>query len=625
MIASKHAQLAIAGRGAGAVTLVWPEPHAIALIGVTVVIFFLYTRPWIRMELVSLLLLFALLVLFYAFPYTSGGAQLTDAEVFHAFGHPALVAICSLMVLARGLTMTGALEPAVRLLSRVWQWSRSGGLLLTLVIAALASAFVNDTPVLVLMLPMLLSVAERNRYPAAKALMPVNFAILAGGMLTSIGTSTNLLVLSLAADLGMEPMGLFDFTSTAFLSLLVALPYLWLIAPRLLPDNSSELVHRPRVYSARIVVDERSPLAGKSLAALSAALGRDFPAVTVLREGASQPAVPSHVLQPGDAVMLQDTSKGLSELAAALKVTLFERDGAGRFVGSAGDRVDLHLVEIAIGNESHLPGRTLRDERFAERHRIVIVGVNRGPTLVLPESGDLGSLPLASGDILLALGSQEHIERLQAIPGLLLLDRRVQLPRSPLAPWALGIMAGVVALAATKTVPIHVAAFAGVIAMLLTGCVKFEGIGRALSLQVVLLVASSVALGQSLVATGAAAWIAGGVSTAAALVTPPWQLAMFMAFSALLTNFVSNSAAAAVGTPIAIATAVQLGAPMEPYVLAVLFGANLSYATPMAYQTNLLVMNAAGYRFADFLRVGVPLVLLMLGTLAILLARKYGL
>jgi di/tricarboxylate transporter len=199
------------------------------------------------------------------------------------------------------------------------------------------------------------------------------------------------------------------------------------------------------------------------------------------------------------------------------------------------------------------------------------------------------------------------------------------LARSPLAPTALAIMAAVLIFAALKLLPIHVAAFLGVMAMLVTGCVRFEGIGRALSLEVVLVIASSVALGQSLVATGAADWIAHGIAVVVVHVPPAGQIAVFMAFAALLTNFVSNAAAAAVGTPIAIATAVELGLPLEPFVLAILFGANLSYATPMAYQTNLLIMNAVGYRFTDFVRVGGPLVAIMLIALSVLLANRYGL
>ena len=183
----------------------------------------------------------------------------------------------------------------------------------------------------------------------------------------------------------------------------------------------------------------------------------------------------------------------------------------------------------------------------------------------------------------------------------------------------------VVLAAAAKWLPIHVAAFLGVLGMLFTGCVRLDGVGRALSLEVILLVASSVALGQALLVTGAAAWVAEGVSALIDTAPPALQVAVFIGFAATLTNLVSNAAAAAVGTPIAIATAQSLGLPLEPFVLAVLFGANLSFATPMAYQTNVLVMNAAGYRFSDFVKVGVPLVLIRLTTFAVLLTRRYGL
>ena len=603
-----------------------PSPHAIAVLALTIVVFYLYTRPRIRMELVSLVLLLALLVMFHLFPYSAGAAQLTDAEVLHAFGHPALVAICALMILGRGLTMTGAMDPAVRGLARIWRWNQSLGLLLTLAIAGLASGFVNDTPVLVLMLPMLLGISERIGYPASKALMPVNFGILAGGMLTSIGTSTNLLILSIAADLGMRPMGLFDFSSTALISFAVALPYLWLIAPRLLPDNTVRGANPPRTFDGGVAVEANNPrLAGRTLAELAKALGRELPATGVVRDGRKLPADSATKLATGDVVLLRDSPQGLHELASTFQTTLFDRAGAGRFVESDSEPEDSLLVEVVIGLDSLLAGRSLRQARFAASHRVVVVGLRQGTEGLLQDGRDLADIPLAAGDVLLVQAKEARIADLRKAPGLLLLDSTTTLPRSPKAMWALFIMASVVLAAATGWLPIHVAALVGVVAMLLTRCVKLEGLGRAISLSVVLLVASSVALGQALVETGAAAWIAQGITLVVEGVPPAAQIAVFMAFAALLTNFVSNSAAAAVGTPIAIATAQQLGSPLEPFVLAILFGANLSYATPMAYQTNLLVMNAAGYTFRDFLRVGTPLVLLMLTTLSILLARRYGL
>ncbi len=602
-----------------------PGPHALLLIIVTVATFYLYTRPWIRIELVSLLLLVTLLLIFYLFPYDGANTRLTELEIFESFGHPALVAICCLMILARGLTKTGAMEPVVRLLGRVWKVSRLLGLLLTLLAAGAASAFINDTPVLVLMLPLLLGLAERIDYPASKTLMPVNFAILAGGMLTSIGTSTNVLVLRIAEDLGMQPMGLFDFTETAVMAFALALPYLWLVAPRLLPATGKERV-RARLYEARVQIDDASTkLNGRKLSDLGRTLGRPLPAFGLLRDGQELPFDETHELKAGDALLLRDTAAGLREFASAFGADLFERAGAGRFIANDKPHSDNTLAEVVIGSQSELNGRTLRDVRFAEQHEVVVVGLSRGTGGLLRSVADIASTMLSAGDILLVQGSTERIDRLRGRSDLMLLDASLSLPRSPLAPTALAIMGGVLVFAALKLLPIHVAAFLGVIAMLVTGCVRFDGIGRALSLEIVLLIASSVALGQSLVATGAAGWIAQGIAAVVQFVPPAGQIAIFMAFAAVLTNFVSNAAAAAVGTPIAVATAVELGLPLEPFVLAILFGANLSYATPMAYQTNLLVMNAAGYRFSDFVRVGAPLVALMLLALSVLLAKRYGL
>jgi di/tricarboxylate transporter len=602
-----------------------PNPHAIAVLAVTVVAFYLYTRRWMRMELVSLMLLASLLSIFYLFPYVSTAHRITETEVLQSFGHPALVAICSLMVLGRGLTMTGALEPIVRLIGRVWELNTAVGLLLTLGLAALASGFINDTPVLVMMLPLLLSLAERTGYPASRTLMPVNFAILIGGMLTSIGTSTNLLVLSIAVDFGMKPMGVFDFTATTGIALLVALPYLWLVAPRLLSTQSGEPKEHAREFRARIVAEPHNgKLVGRDGSALRRILGRNVPLVELIRGSERLPADAFGAVEAGDVLVLRDTPAGLRDVSTAFNTELFDRTNRGPFIAADDADDDVSLGEVVIGTDSSFVGSTLSQARFAERFHVVVVGLKRGTEEILRDGLPIGDVPLAAGDVLLVQGREKRLRALKAEPHLLVLDSNLQLPQSPLAWRALLIMFLVVATAAMRIMPIHVAAFLGVIAMLLAGCVKFDGLGRALSPAVVLLVASSIALGHSIVTTGAADWIALGVTALVEPASPAVQVAAFMAFSALLTNFVSNSAAAAVGTPIAVATATQLGAPLEPFVLAIMFGANLSFATPMAYQTNLLVMNAAGYTFRDFIRVGLPLVIIMLVTLSVLLAARYG-
>ena len=258
---------------------------------------------------------------------------------------------------------------------------------------------------------------------------------------------------------------------------------------------------------------------------------------------------------PGDAIILRDNPAGLREVAVTFHVELFDRQGLGHFIEDDVKRVDTHFIEVVIGSDSELIGRTLRDAAFAERHHVVVVGVNRGTEGLRRRITDIADQPLAASDILLIQGPADRVRQLSKVPGLLVLDAGLMLPRSRLASIALAIMATVVILAATKALPIHVAAFLGVLAMLFTGCVRLEGLGRALSLEVILLVASSIALGHALVATGAADWLATGVVALVGTAPPALQLAVFMCFAALLTNFVSNAAAASVGTPIAVATA----------------------------------------------------------------------
>ncbi len=455
--------------------------------------------------------------------------------------------------------------------------------------------------------------------------MPVNFAILGGGMVTSLGTSTNLLVISIAADLGVRQIGIFDFTAISVGALLVAIPYLWLIAPRLLAAGAPGGAAHRRLYESNIRVTDGSALSGKSLAQVSSVLGRQLPLLQVSRAGRWVSMESVQQFMPGDELLLSDTPTGLREIASTFSVELFDKEGLGSFFKGDGARDDHGVVEVVVGPKSMLCGNSLKEARFAEHFGVVVVALHRSDTDLLRASADLAEVVLQAGDLLLVQGPESRIAAMRGQWDLMMLDSKMVLPRTPLAPWALGIMAAVVALASFKVLPIHVAAMLGVVAMLWKGCVKFEGVGRALSLEVVLLVASSIALGLSLVGSGAADWLASGAVAATSEWPAAAQVACIMTMSALLTNFVSNSASAAIGTPIAVTMANQLGLPAEPFVLAILFGANLSYATPMAYQTNLLVMSAAGYSFRDFVRVGLPLVVLMLVTLSWLLVRHYSL
>ncbi|MFO7325505.1 MAG: SLC13 family permease, partial [Pseudomonadota bacterium] len=469
-----------------------PDTHALVTLLTAAGAFYLYTRPWMRVEMVSVLLLLVLLVIFHFFPYFSRDAQLTEVEVLGSFGHPALVAICCLMILARGLTVTGALEPMVRLLTRLWGLNPLLGLLVAILVAGAASAFINDTPLVVLLLPVLLGLAQRTGTSPSRTLMPVAFAVLAGGTLTAIGTSTNVLVLSIAGDLGMPSMGVFDFTRIAAGGFAVALVYLWLVAPRLLPDAPVAGIAAARRYEAEVELNaEHRRLVGRSLGRVQRALGQKLPVTAVERQGAELGPDEDLVLEAGDVLRLCDTPEGLREFAAVF--------GVRELVRPAEQHPDMRLAEVVIGNDSPLVGRMLSNVRFEETHQVQVIGRDNGSTDLLHSRPPAREVPLSAGDVLLVHGSAEQVAALHSVAGLMVIDSTRELPRTPRAPVAVLIMAGVVALSATRVLPIHVATFAGVVAMILTGCLRLEGMGRALSMEVILLVASSIALGQSLV------------------------------------------------------------------------------------------------------------------------------
>ena len=229
-----------------------PSPHAIGAILLTAAMFYGFVSGRARVEIISLLTISAIALGLYSFPLP-GQAPTDGLKIaFQGFGHYALITICALMVLGRGLVTTGALEPAARLLTRVWRFNRQVGLLVTLLLAMGMSMMVNDTPVLVLLLPVMAAIAANGGMAASKTLIPVNSAVLIGGMATTIGTSTNLLVVSIATDLGLPPMTVFHFTPIVLMAAVVALPFIWLVMPRLLPDNSIAAGHEPRRFAATL-------------------------------------------------------------------------------------------------------------------------------------------------------------------------------------------------------------------------------------------------------------------------------------------------------------------------------------------------------------------------------------
>ncbi|MHC9512105.1 SLC13 family permease [Kangiella sp. M94] len=601
-----------------------PNNHALFVLLLTVFALYLFRRDDIPLETSCVIVLLMLTIGFSFAPFHNFNGRLEPMQFFSGFGHEALIAVCSLMVCGQGLVRTGALEPIGRFLGKIWKTSPLFSLLLTLIIAGVLSAFVNNTPIVVLLLPILVSVAIRTKSSPSSLLMPMGFATIIGGMATTIGTSTNLLVVSVASDLGLPDFGMFDFLLPASIAASVAIVYLWLVAPRILPERQAVMKNTsPRVFTAQLHIEEGSFADGKTLSEVINKTDGQMKVIRIQRgEEISIVPMPDAKVKAGDRLRVIDSPDHLKEYEQVLGAKLFRR---GKLISEDHPLTaeNQQLSEIVVTPGSPLAGRTLKDVEFIDQYGLVAIALHRGDSVVDMHNKGLGTVTLHVGDVLLVQGGQKDIAEFKKSGEILILDATTDLPKSHRAPRALAIMGLVVLLAAVGALPIAISALGGAMLMILVHCMTWREAMHALSAQVILIVASSLALGIAMIETGAAEYLAQAFVASLYGAPPAVLLSGLMLLLALLTNVVSNNAAAVIGTPIAVSIANQLNLPAEPFVMAVLFGANMSFATPMAYKTNLLVMSAGGYKFSDFIKVGVPLVILMWITLSIVLPILY--
>jgi di/tricarboxylate transporter len=596
-----------------------PNVHALAMLLTTGAALYMFSKDKWMLEITSLSLLVVLVVGFALFPY----ADFDPTDLFFGFANEALIAVCALMVLGQGLVRTGALEPVGRMLGNLWSKAPFFSLLVTLVVGAFLSAFVNNTPIVVLLLPILISVCLRNKSSPTRVLMPMGFATLVGGMATTIGTSTNLLVVNVAADLGLEKFGLFDFAYPASIAAGIGILYLWLIAPRLLPDRESKLLDAsPRLFDARLLLSAGSLGIDKTLGEAIALTGGDMNVVRIRRGDTMIMPLPDVVLRQDDRLRVQDTPQNLKLYEEALKAELYS--GETKVDADHPLSADSQtLAEIAVVQGSSLDRANLAYARFLDRYQLAVLALHRAGKDIWRAKEEIHEVILQPGDVLLVQGPKEQLGTLKRSTEFLVLDSSVELPSSKKAGLALATLTVVVALAATGVMPIAIAATAGCAVMLGTRCLSLGGAIRAISPSVYFVVAASLALGMALQVTEATEYLTDVFLFLTQGSSPVVVLSALMLLLAVLTNVVSNNAAAVIGTPIAVGIAHALQLPPEPFVLAVLFGANMSYATPMAYKTNLLVMSAGNYSFSEFVKVGVPLTILMWATFTWVLSTLY--
>jgi len=604
-----------------------------AVIGVALVLYAWERTP---MEVTSVGVICALLLFFHFFPVLGDdGANLLDAKrILLGFANPALIAVVALLVMGQGMVRTGVLDRGARL---VLGLGGGGGgawvpLAVTLAAVLVVSAFLNNIPVVIIFIPIMQALAARFDHSVSRLMIPLSYAAVLGGMTTLIGSSTNLLVNSALIEMGERPFAFFDFTVPGLVLAGTGLVYVVFIAPHLLPERESLadvlLEGRGKQFIAQITLSADSDLVGKG------APGGIFPGlsdmtVRMVQRG-EQPLLPpfeDYAAQPGDVLVVAATRQALTEALAKDRGLLFPDLQDGRVLEADGDRPweggDQMLAEVMVAPASRFIGQTLRQIGFRYRTQCIVLGVQRRSRMFRARMTDIR---LEAGDELLIQGRPEDVGRLKADRDVVLIEWSAQeLPALDHARRASFIFLAAIGLAALGILPVVVAALAGAVAIVATGVLNVRQASRAVEPNIITTIVAALALGASLQETGGAAYLAQALSEVLHGAAPAVVLSFFFLFVAVLSNLISTKACAVLMTPIAVDLALSLGLPPEAFAVAVVFAANCSFASPIGYQTNLLVMGPGHYRFVDFCRAGVPLIILMWVVFSLFAPWYYGL
>ena len=574
-----------------------------------------YASERLSMELTSLLVILTFMLLFTFAPLTNadGTLLISSGDMLTGFANPALITIMALLVMAQGLFQSGALERLIDQASRRAARSPELAIFTVLMGAMIASAFLNNTPVVLMVIPVLAAMASRASSNASPYMMALSFITILGGMLTLIGSSTNLLVADTAARLGMTELGFFDQTLPGLVLMAVGSLYVLFVMPRILKTREAGQDDSDTDSGRQYIIELRLRY-GDSLIGSETAAGF-LPALSgmtlqMIESGAQTmlPPFDDHQLQSGDKLYIAATRREIADALAQKDHPL--RNHLMRQVPTGDDNSeDLMLAELVVAPGSRIAQRAIGLTGFTHTTDCLIIGVQRRSSMLRHEMSDIR---LKAGDVLLVIGQQSAVEGLRQNRDTLLMEWSArELPRFEKAGPARLIFATTVLAAASGFVPIVVAALAGAIAMVTSGVLNVRQASRGFDLRIFLVVAAALAMAQSMEVTGGAAYVSSHFLSLFDNGSPAIVLSAFFLLCAVVTNLLSNNATAVLFTPLAINLAAALDVDPMAFVLAVIFAASCSFATPIAYQTNLLVMTPGNFRFSDFMRAGIPLVLIL--------------
>ena len=576
-----------------------------------------YIGEWLPIQLTSAGVLIVLMIIFHFIPGDNGESLLQPSDLLAGFADPALITVLSMLVIGEALVRTGALHHVAHDILHLTRGSGKKALALMLVFAAALSGFSNNTPIVVIFIPMLQSLADKLRLSASKVMIPLSYAAILGGMTTLIGSSTNLLVSTSLQNMGEEPFSMFSFTLPGLIAAIAGLIYVSYVAPLLLPERkvmSENLVDvTGRQFLTQLTIGPSSLLAGATAQSGRFNLLQDV-SVQMVQQGehAELPPFDNLTFSAGDIIVVGGTRKKIIDLLtrdSGLYSEIELRPGDQMISGDPRDDKNQQvLVEIMVAPYSRMIGRNLEQINFRRRFGCIVLGIQRRSRMMRRITENR----LEAGDVLLILGKRRDVQLLDSNKDIVLIEGSTsELPNRSLARRALVAMFCIIALIATNIVPVVLAALSGAIAMLALGCLNIRQASRAIDGRLVFLVAAALAMGQSLQITGGAEFVSHAATSIIGTAYPTLLLSVFFLIVAIVTNVLSNTAAAVLFTPIAVSMAYAAGVSPVPFAIAVVIAANCSFASPIGYQTNLLVMGPGHYRFSDFIRVGAPLMFLI--------------
>lgn len=564
----------------------------VATLAVTFIAVFLFATEKIRMDAVAILVLSSLVLL----------GQIDTKSALSGFSNSATVTVTAMFVLAAGLQNSGALDSIGSLLAKVktpWLF-----ILALCGINAVISPFVNNTAVVAVLIPIVIAAAQNIKLAPSKALIPLSFSSQMAGVCTLIGTSTNLLVNSIAQTQGHSGFSMFEFAPLGIIFFLVGIVYLLFTSRFLLPESYLKLEEGEGFgkYVSELKVNKNSVLIGKTLA--ESGLTEEFGlfAVGLLRNG-DRLSTPTHqILQKHDVILLRGESVDLS--GAREKYGLHHVVYGRRDVDEE-DFDDLMVAEVMISPTSRWIGGTIPILRQRWNKDATVLGMQRRSTIIRER---LRSISFKMGDILLLTLPKEDMDDLRKDKDFIVLSSDlVKTEESWHAKFALWVMVGVVGTAALGIMPISISSLIGATAMCLAGCLTAEEAYHSIDWKIILVIAGLLPLGEAMANSGAAQFIVDNTLGKVGHFGPLVVLAVLYLLTSVLTEFMSNAGTAVLLTPIAISTAQMLGVDASPFVIAVMFAAATSFMTPVGYQTNTMVYSAGGYKFSDFIKIGLPL------------------